>query len=111
MVKLAKYLKPYVLLLFLAVFFIFVQAMSDLSLPDYMSKMVNVGIQQGGIINAVPEAIRKSEMDKLLLFVTPEEKGEILNDYTLVDKSSVDYNKYIKNIPFFQKNLYMCLKI
>lgn len=78
MVKLARYLKPYILLIFLAVFFIFVQAMSDLSLPDYMSKIVNNGIQQGGIINAVPEAIRKSEMDKLLLFVTPEEKQEIL---------------------------------
>ncbi|MFV9568111.1 ABC transporter ATP-binding protein [Thermoanaerobacter mathranii] len=110
MVKLAKYLKPYVLLLFLAVFFIFVQAMSDLSLPDYMSKMVNVGIQQGGIINAVPEAIRKSEMDKLLLFVTPEEKGEILNDYTLVDKSSVDYNKYIKKYPILSKEPVYVLK-
>ncbi|GAB6118733.1 ABC transporter ATP-binding protein [Thermoanaerobacter brockii subsp. lactiethylicus] len=110
MVKLAKYLKPYVLLLFLAVFFIFVQAMSDLSLPDYMSKIVNIGIQQGGITNAVPEAIRKSQMDKLLLFVTPEEKEEILKDYTLVDKSSADYNKYVKKYPILSKEPVYVLK-
>jgi len=110
MVKLAKYLKPYILLIFLAVFFIFVQAMSDLSLPDYMSKIVNNGIQQGGIVNAVPEAIRKSEMDKLLLFVTPEEKEEILKDYTLVDKSSPDYDKYVKKYPILSKEPVYVLK-
>ncbi|MBE3592133.1 MAG: ABC transporter ATP-binding protein [Thermoanaerobacter sp.] len=110
MVKLARYLKPYILLIFLAVFFIFVQAMSDLSLPDYMSKIVNNGIQQGGIINAVPEAIRKSEMDKLLLFVTPEEKQEILKNYILVDKSSSDYDKYVKEYPILSKEPVYVLK-
>jgi ATP-binding cassette subfamily B protein len=110
MVKLAKYLKPYILLLFLAVFFIFVQAMSDLSLPDYMSKIVNNGIQQGGIVNAVPEAIRKREMDKLLLFVTPEEREEILKGYTLVDKSSTDYDKYVKKYPILSKEPVYVLK-
>lgn len=110
MVKLAKYLKPYILLLFLAVFFIFVQAMSDLSLPDYMSKIVNNGIQQGGIVNAVPEAIRKSEMDKLLLFVTPEEKEEILKGYTLVDKYNPYYDKYVKKYPVLSKEPVYVLK-
>jgi len=110
MVKLAKYLKPYIMLLFLAVFFIFVQAMSDLSLPDYMSKIVNNGIQQGGITNAVPEAIRKSQMDKLLLFVTPEEKEEILKGYTLVDKSNPDYDKYVKKYPVLSKEPVYVLK-
>lgn len=41
--------------------------MFDLSLPDYMSNIVNVGIQQGGIENAVPKVISKSEFDKLTL--------------------------------------------
>ncbi|ERM90947.1 ABC transporter [Caldanaerobacter subterraneus subsp. yonseiensis KB-1] len=103
MTKLARYLKPYAVLILLAVFFIFVQAMSDLALPDYMSKIVNNGIQQGGITNAVPEAIRKSEMDKLMLFVTPSEKEEILKNYTLVNKMSSDYDKYVKKYPILSK--------
>ena len=44
------------------------QAMADLSLPDYTSKIVNVGIQQGGIESAAPEVIRKQTMEKLLMF-------------------------------------------
>ncbi len=69
MIRLAKYLKPYIAMILLAIALLFVQAMADLALPDYMSKIVNVGIQQGGISSAVPEAIRSSEMDKLVLFM------------------------------------------
>ncbi|SHF22601.1 ATP-binding cassette, subfamily B [Caldanaerobius fijiensis DSM 17918] len=99
MLKLAKYLKPYTAMIIMAILFIFVQAMSDLSLPDYMSNIVNKGIQQGGIVNAVPKAVRKSQMDKLTLFMNPEERAEVLKDYKLIDKSSVDYDKYMKDYP------------
>jgi ATP-binding cassette subfamily B protein len=47
----------------ITILLLFVQANADLALPDYMSKIVNVGIQQGGIENAVPTAIRQSEMN------------------------------------------------
>ncbi|WP_026485751.1 ABC transporter ATP-binding protein [Caldanaerobius polysaccharolyticus] len=103
MLKLAKYLKPYTAMIIMAIIFIFVQAMSDLSLPDYMSNIVNKGIQQGGIVNAVPKAVRKSQMDKLILFMSPEDKAEVLKDYALVDKSSADYNKYVKDYPVLSK--------
>lgn len=99
MVKLAKYLKPFLGLLLAAIILLFVQAMCDLSLPDYMSNIVNTGIQQGGIKNAVPEAIRSSEMDKLTIFLSKENKDVILKDYTLVDKNSVDYDKDVKKYP------------
>lgn len=59
MTRLAKYIKPYLLLLVLAVALLFVQAYSNLALPDYMSNIVNVGIQQGGVPDAVPTALRK----------------------------------------------------
>ena len=65
MLRLAKYLKPYVLLILMAVVLLFVQANADLALPDYMSNIVNYGIQQGGVVNAVPVAIRQSEMNRL----------------------------------------------
>jgi ATP-binding cassette subfamily B multidrug efflux pump len=74
MLRLTKYLKPYLLLIITAIILLFVQANADLALPDYLAKIINVGIQQGGIENAVPSAIRQSEMDKLVLFMSPEEK-------------------------------------
>ncbi|NMC79762.1 MAG: ABC transporter ATP-binding protein, partial [Chloroflexi bacterium] len=56
MLRLFRYLKPYLFLILLAVVLLFVQANADLALPDYMSHIVNVGIQQGGVENAVPVA-------------------------------------------------------
>jgi len=99
MLRLARYLKPYILLILVAIALLFVQANADLALPDYMSKIVNNGIQQGGVENAVPTAIRQSEMDKLVIFMTVDNKALILGDYTLVDNNSSDYAKFVKQYP------------
>lgn len=93
---LLKYLKPFIGLIIAAIALLFVQAMCDLALPDYMSNIVNVGIQQGGIENAVPQAVRKSEMDKLTLFIFGKDKDTVMSNYVFVDKSSKDYDKYVK---------------
>jgi ATP-binding cassette subfamily B multidrug efflux pump len=103
MLKLTKYLKPFVGMIIAAVILLFVQAMCDLALPDYMSNIVNKGIQQGGIVNAVPGAIRQSQMDRLILFMSPDDKLEVAKNYTLIDKSSPDYNKYVKDYPSLAK--------
>jgi ATP-binding cassette subfamily B multidrug efflux pump len=99
MLRLTKYLKPFVLLILLAMILLFVQAMADLSLPDYMARIVNNGIQQGGIENAVPSAIRQSEMDKLLLFMSADDQAQVLNHYTLINAQSPDYQRYVKDYP------------
>lgn len=99
MLKLAKYLRPFIGYIAAAIFFLFAQAMADLTLPDYMSRIVNNGIQQGGIVSAVPEAIRKSQMDKLTIFMNEAEKEEVLNNYTLIDESSPNYEAYKKKYP------------
>jgi len=99
MLRLTRYLKPYILLILLTVALLFVQANADLALPDYLSKIVNNGIQQGGVENAVPKAIRQSEMNKLVLFMSAEDKATVLGDYTLVDKGSPDYDMYVKDYP------------
>ena len=99
MQRLARYLKPYTLLIVFTIALLFIQANCDLALPDYMSKIVNDGIQQGGIVNAVPIAIRQSEMNKLTLFMSADNKSRVLGDYTLIDKNSVDYDRYIKEYP------------
>ena len=105
-----RYVKPYTLLVLAAVLFVFIQAMSELTLPDYMSKIVNVGIQQSGIENAVPEAISSSTMEKVLLFVPQDKKDDILNMYKLLTKSSDDYSSYLKKYPLLSKEDIYVLK-
>ena len=102
MTKLIKHLKPYTWLIVAIFVLLFAQAMSDLSLPGYMSDIVNVGIGQDGVKNAVPSAIRASEMDKLTLFMTDAQKTQVLNDYILLDRQSLspsDYARYVKKYP------------
>ena len=99
MSKLIKYLKPFVGLIVLSIILLFVQAMADLSLPDYMSDIVNNGIQQSGIDNAVPKAVKKTQMDKLTIFMNKNHQDKVLSYYTLIEKTSDDYDKYIKIYP------------
>ena len=63
MLRLIRYLKPYLLMAVITVILLFLQANADLALPDYMSRIVNYGIQQGGIEDAAPEALRASTME------------------------------------------------
>ncbi len=99
MIRLVRYLKPYVPSILLTIALLFVQANADLALPDYMSRIVNNGIQQGGVENAVPEAIRQSQMNKLVLFMTPEDKALVLGHYTLITQDSPDYATYVRRYP------------
>ena len=88
MAKLIKHLKPFAWQILLIFLLLFAQAMTDLALPGYMSRIVNVGIQQGGIQNAVPEVIRAGEMDKLTLFMSDSDKAVVTSDYILLTKTS-----------------------
>lgn len=97
--KLVKYLKPFTWLILSAIILLFVQAMADLSLPDYMSNIVNNGIQQSGIENAVPQAIRKVQMDKISIFMSEDDQNRILEHYILIDNTTNDFEKYVKNYP------------
>ncbi len=99
MTRLIKYLKPYTLLIILSITLLFIQANADLALPDYLSKIVNNGIQQNGVENAVPEAIRESEMEKLLLLMSVDEVAQVLSHYELVDPDSPDASQYLEQYP------------
>jgi ATP-binding cassette subfamily B multidrug efflux pump len=99
MLRLLRYLKPYVLLILLTIVLLFVQANADLALPDYLSKIINNGIQQGGVENAVPKAIRQSELNRVLIFPSTDDKALIADSYVLVDQNSPDYGKYVKEYP------------
>ncbi len=100
MLKVLKYLKKTWISVIVIVALLCVQAAADLALPDYTSKIVNVGIQQGGIDTAIPEAISKDEMANLLIFTNDDSK--ILDCYKLVSKDTVsndEYNNYLKEYP------------
>ena len=99
MVKLVKYTKPYMVMILLAIALLFVQANLDLALPDYLSRIVNTGIQQGGVENALPEAIRQSELNRVAIFLSAENRDAVLAAYTLVDSTSADYDKYVSEYP------------
>ena len=109
MFKVLRNLRKSTLSVIAIVLLLCVQAWADLTLPDYTSKIVNIGIQQGGIENAVPEVIRKSQMDTLLLFT--EEDETILAEYKLLTKSNLEekeYEKYRKKYPILEvEELYL----
>src|SRR5574344_1874008 len=79
--KILKILKKYTLEIIFVLIFVCIQAYCDLELPGYTSDIVNIGIQQGGLTYAVPEKIRKSELDKILMFASSEDKKIILDNY------------------------------
>jgi ATP-binding cassette subfamily B protein len=73
---------------------LFIQAYCDLSLPAYTSDIVNVGIQQGGIEDQIPEALAADEMEKLLLFVPSEDRETVLDAYE-TDSTTYDTEAYV----------------
>ena len=113
MLKVLKYLKKSWVSVVAIVILLCVQAMADLALPDFTSKIVNVGIQQSGIENAAPEVIRKSQMDKVLFFT--EEDEAILSQYTLLSKETLsqkEYEEKVKEYPeLANQEIYMQKKL
>ncbi|RME45834.1 MAG: ABC transporter ATP-binding protein, partial [Caldilineae bacterium] len=97
--RILKYFKPFTLPLLAAILLLFIQANADLALPDYMSRIVNVGVQQGGVESALPEAMRASTVEHLSLFLTPEERGEVQAHYTRVEPDSPEATAYRERYP------------
>lgn len=85
MLKLKRYLKPYWVLLVCAVAFLFGQAMLELTLPNMMSDIVNVGIQQGGITEVAPKAISADDMALMQAFMSEEDRATTEEQYTRVE--------------------------
>ena len=102
MVKILKYLKSSWISILVIIVLLVGQAMCDLSLPDYTSNIVNVGIQQGGIEETAPKVIRASSMDKLLLLTDEKDADTIQNSYTYISKDSAK-DEEIKDYPALEK--------
>ena len=94
MKNLFKYAAEYWKTLIAIIIVLFIQAYCDLSLPAYTSDIVNVGIQQGGVEDQVPEAISADEMNRLLLFVPSEDQDTVLDAYE-EDNRTYDVDAYV----------------
>lgn len=95
MLKVLKNLKQSWVKVLVIVALLCLQAACDLELPNYTSKIVNVGIQAGGIEEKVPSVLSKEDYNNLLLFSNDE--NVIIDSYTLEKSSNNTYNveKYI----------------
>ena len=113
MLKLLKNLKQSWVSVIMIIFFLIVQAACDLTLPDYTSKIINVGIQNGGIEEVLPVAIRKTTIENLLIFT--ESDKTILDAYEEISKENLDtkeYEKLVKQYPALENEaLYKIKKL
>lgn len=87
MKKLFGFLKPYAGQVLLVICVLIIQAYCDLSLPSYTSDIVNVGIQQSGIDERVPEALAEEDLGVLLMLAKEEDRAEIADAYQKSDES------------------------
>lgn len=97
-----RYLKPFVLVVVLCLALLFAQAMCDLSLPNLMSDIVNVGIQQGGIEAGAPEAVSENGMTLLRYFMDEDDKTLMDESYQYVLPQSSEAMRYQKEYPIAQ---------
>ena len=78
-----KTLRPYWFIVLIIMGLLFIQAMCDLRLPDYTSKIIDTGIQAYGIEHTVPEKITQEEFKKAEIFMNDSEKELWQASYTL----------------------------
>lgn len=94
MKNLFKYASEHWKALLAIVAILIVQAYCDLSLPAYTSDIVNVGIQQGGVEDQIPDAICEEDMETLLLFTSEKDGATVLSEYEKDDKT-YEENAYV----------------
>jgi len=99
MFKLLKYAKPYLLLILASIGLLYAQANLELALPDYLSNIVDTGIQQGGVESPVPMAIRQTELERVFIFMDSTNITIVNGSYTLIDENSTNYDIYLETYP------------
>ena len=90
MFKLRRYLKPFIVSIFIVVGLLYVQAQTELTLPDYMSKIITNGIQSGGFENSVMDVWSEDTFDLMRVFMSEEDKNKVEEYYTFIDNKEID---------------------
>lgn len=113
MKEIARMIRKHWLSIAAVLLLLFIQAMTELSLPAYTSNIINVGIQQGGIENAAIEKIRESEMKKLCMLADENGRETILSSYVLQNgiymiKDDIDNKKKEELSDIFSIPMLIC---
>ncbi len=87
--RIIKLFKNHILALLAAVALIIITCNADLTLPAYMSEIVDVGIQQGGIESPVPDTIRRDSLDDLEMFMSEEDASIVEAAYSSPDEQGI----------------------
>ncbi len=90
MIKLRRYLKPFIGSILIVIGLLYIQAQTELALPDYMSKIITNGIQAGGFEDAVMDVCSKDTYDLMKVFMTQEDQDLLDNNYTYVENKNID---------------------
>lgn len=106
----ARYLKPFWAVLLLCLILLFGQATCDLSLPNLMSDMVNVGIQQGGIEAGAPTALRKEGLDLLCAFADNQDKLWLESGYYTIEPGSSESQRIAEEYPLAREETVCVLR-
>ena len=106
--KLIKYLKGFLVPMIFLVAILGVRVVAELALPSYTSNIVDKGIQQSGIQDAVPEKISEKSFRELQLFMTDDEIKKVTSKYTkdgdvykldsINDQERSELNDIFKNV-------------
>lgn len=104
MLKIFKYLKSSILSVLVIVALLICQAQLDLALPDYTSKIINIGIQQNGIDSTASKVISESTFEDLSLLINDKDKSYLEDNYKIIKKGNA---KYLKDYPLLkEENIY-----
>ena len=101
-IRIIKYAWPYKKHILIAIVLLSAQAYLDLQVPNLLSDIVNTGIQQGGVEDPVPIAIRQIEMDRTMIFVNQSYYNLTMDSYTLKTNQSSDYSSLVEKYPVLQ---------
>ncbi len=100
---LVRCMKPFALSVCAVIALLFVQAQTELALPDYMSDIVNTGLQSSGITEGVPMVMRRESYDKYLLFASEEEQALLESNYEVLSQQEASAEQ-IADYPLLTKS-------
>ena len=108
MLKVLQFLKKSLVSVFLIIILLIIQAYLDLTLPEYTSKIINVGVQQNGIENAASNLITEKTYNLLPFIMNDEDKIKLDECYELIEKGD---SRYSKKYPLVKsENIYLLKK-
>ncbi len=109
MLRLKKYYRPYIKLILPAILFVLIVAWSDLQLPDYLSDIVNIGIQQKGVESGAP-AVLSTDTFQRIGELYPDEQAELQQYYKLVSPGSPQSETLAADFPKAAEEAVFALK-